>query len=308
MKAAAIRSFEGPDAVEITDHDNPLVGPDTVLVEMAAAGVNPVDWKILYGGMQGAIPHHLPLIPGWDVAGNVVGVGPAVEGVRPGDRVAAYARKDHVRDGTFAELVSVPDRAWAHVPDSVELDVAASVPLAGMTADQLIDASGMAMGDTVLVHAAAGGVGSFAVQLARLRGATVIGTASERNHDYLRSLGTTPVTYGEDLVANVRSVAPDGVDAIIDLVGGDALDATPELLAEEGHVASVIDPEVKERFGGSYVFCGADRARLTRLLHQVAEGDLRVEIAERFPLDHAKDALQTSEGGHVRGKVVVTST
>ncbi|MDD9207729.1 NADP-dependent oxidoreductase [Georgenia sp. 10Sc9-8] len=306
MRAALIRSFDGPESVEIADVVEPAVGPDSVLIEVAATSVNPVDWKILHGGMQAAIPHHLPMTPGWDVAGTVAAVGPAIRDLQIGDRVAAYARKDHVRDGTFAERVAVPERSWALVPDEVDLEVAACLPLAGMTADMLLDAAAVGEGDTVLVHAAAGGVGSFAVQLAALRGATVVGTASERNHDYLRDLGATPVTYGEGLVDHVREVAPDGVDAVVDLVGGAALEATPQVLRDGGRVASVIDPSVADRFGGTYVFVRPDRARLTRLLQLVAEGRLKVEIAERYPLEQAREAFLASKAGHVRGKVVVT--
>lgn len=306
MRAALLRSFDGPEAVEIGEADEPLVGPDTVVVEFAAAGVNQVDWKILTGGMRGAIPHHLPLIPGWDVAGTVVALGPAITGLAVGDRVAAYARKDHVQGGTFAERVAVPERAWAHVPDGVPLGVAGAVPLAGMTADMLLDAAGVGTGDTVLVHAASGGVGSFAVQLARLRGARVIGTASERNHEFVAGLGAEPVCYGASLVGEVRALAPDGVDVAIDLVGGEALDATAELLTDDGRVASAIDPGVIGRFGGRYVFVRPDRARLTRLLGLVADGELRVEITEHYPLAQAREALLASKAGHVRGKIVVT--
>ena len=117
--------------------DDPVVGPDSLLVEVAAAGINPVDWKIVAGYLQGAFPHHLPLIPGWDVAGTVTAVGPAVSGVAPGDRVAAYARKDHVQNGTYAELVAVPERAYAIVPEGVDLTTAGALPLAGLTAEQL---------------------------------------------------------------------------------------------------------------------------------------------------------------------------
>ena len=223
--------------------DDPVVGPDSLLVEVAAAGINPVDWKIVAGYLQGAFPPHLPMIPGWDVAGTVRAVGPAVVGVAPGDRVAAYARKDHVQNGTYAELVAVPERAYAKVPEGVDLTTAGALPLAGLTAEQLLDATEVGEGDTVLVHAAAGGVGSFAVQLAALRGARVIGTASEGNHDYLRGLGAEPVTYGDALVQNVRALAPEGVDVVIDLIGGDALEATPMLMADGGRVASIIDAD-----------------------------------------------------------------
>lgn len=306
MRAAQIADFGPPDTVEVAEAPDPLVGPDFVLVETAAAGVNPVDWKVLAGGLQGAFSHHLPLIPGWDVAGVVKAAGPAVTSVKVGDKVAAYARKDHVQHGTFAEQVAVPERAVARVPEGVDMSAAGALPLAGLTALQLLDRLEVADGDTVLVHAASGGVGSFAVQLARLRGATVVGTASERNHDYLRSLGAEPVEYGEGLADRVAKLAPKGVDVVVDLVGGDALDVTPDLLADGGRVGSIIDPAAMDEVGGAYVFVRPDADGLSQLLQLVADGRLDVEIAETFPLEHAGRALARSQEGHVRGKLVVT--
>jgi NADPH:quinone reductase-like Zn-dependent oxidoreductase len=305
MRAAVIRSYGEPDVVQIAEIDDPLVGPDSVLVEVAASGVNPVDWKIVSGGLQGAIPSHLPMIPGWDVAGTVTAVGPAITDVAVGDRIAAYARKDSLEHGTYAQLVAVPRRALAHVPDGIELTTAAALPLAGLTAEQLLDAARVGEGDVVLVHAASGGVGSFAVQLAVLRGARVIGTTSPANHDYVRGLGAEPVSYGEGMVDTVRSLAPEGVDAVIDLVGGDALGATPQLLRQGGRVASVTDADTVKELGGTYVFVHPDAAMLDRLLALVADGSLKVEIAQTFPLERAGDALAAVKAGHTRGKVVI---
>lgn len=307
MRAALLRTYGDPDVVEVADVEEPLLGPDAVLVHTAAAGVNPVDWKIVSGALHGAFASHLPMIPGWDVAGTVAAVGPAVTDIAVGDRVAAYARKDYIEHGTFAELVAVPRRAVAPVPDGVELTVAGALPLVGLTAEQLLDATGVASGDTVLVHAASGGVGSCAVQLAALRGARVIGTASERNHGYLRQIGAEPVSYGDHLVDNVRAVAPAGVDVVLDLVGGDALSATPQLLADGGRVASVIDAEQVKQLGGTYVFVHPDAAMLARLLELVAEGALKIEIAQSFPLERTGEALAAVKEGHARGKVVVTT-
>jgi NADPH:quinone reductase-like Zn-dependent oxidoreductase len=307
MRAAVVRAYGDPDVVEVEDVEQPLVGPDAVLVEVAAAGVNPVDWKIVSGGLQGAIPTHLPMIPGWDVAGTVTAVGPAITDAAVGDWVAAYARKDSVEHGTFAEQAAVPRRALAIIPSGVELTVAGALPLAGMTAEQLLDAAKVGRGDTVLVHAASGGVGSFAVQLAALRGARVIGTASEANHEYVCSLGAEPVSYGDRLVDNVRAVADAGVDAVIDLVGGDALAATPQLLRAGGRVASVIEADTVKRLGGTYVFVHADSPMLARLLQLVADGALNVEIAQTYPLAQAGAALAAVKGGHTRGKVVITT-
>lgn len=309
MRTSLLRSYGEPlDVVEIAEVQDPLVGPDTVLVEMAAAGVNPVDWKVVAGYLQGAFPSHLPMIPGWDIAGTVRAVGPAVTSVKEGDRVAAYARKDHIANGTYAELVGVPDRAIALVPDDVDLVHAGALPLAALTAEQLLETLAVSAGDTVLVHAAAGGVGSFAVQLAGLRGARVIGTASEGNHDYLRGLGVQPVTYGDRLVESVRDLAPNGVDVVIDLVGGDALASTPQLLAEGGRVASIVEADTVKQLGGHYVFVRPDGAMLRMLLTLVSEGKLKVEVAQTFPLKQAGAALETNRSGHTRGKIVITSS
>jgi NADPH:quinone reductase-like Zn-dependent oxidoreductase len=306
MRAAVIREFGEPSVVEVDEVDDPLVGPDGVLVSVRAAGVNPVDWKIVAGGLRGAYPHHLPLIPGWDVAGVVEAVGPSVTEFTPGDAVLGYARKDHVQHGTYAEKVTVPVRALARIPAGLGFAPAAALPLAGLTAEQLLDATEVGDGDTVLVHNAAGGVGTFAVQLAAMRGARVIGTASERRHEYVRSLGAEPVEYGDGLVGRVREIAPDGVDVALDLVGGDALDASSELLGERGRAGSVIDPGAVAELGGRYVFVRPDAVMLTRLVEHVAAGRLRVEVTETFSLERAAEALARSKEGHAHGKLVVT--
>ena len=286
--------------------DDPVVGPDSLLVEVAAAGINPVDWKIVAGYLQGAFPHHLPMIPGWDVAGTVRAVGPAVSASRPVTASRRTPARTTCRTARTPSWSRSPSAPYAKVPEGVDLTTAGALPLAGLTAEQLLDATEVGEGDTVLVHAAAGGVGSFAVQLAALRGARVIGTASERNHDYLRGLGAEPVTYGDALVENVRALAPEGVDVVIDLIGGDALDATPRLLADGGRVASIIDADAVEELGGRYVFVHPDGPMLGRLLQLVADGRLKVEIARTFPLERTGDALAANKEGHVRGKVVVT--
>lgn len=293
--------------MQTAEVDNPLLGPDAVLVDVAASGVNPVDWKIVSGGLQGAIPTHLPMIPGWDVAGTVTAVGPAIGDVAVGDRIAAYARKDSIEHGTFAEQVAVPRRALALVPDGVGLSAAGGLPLAGLTAEQLLDATHVGRGDTVLVNGASGGVGSFAVQLAALRGARVIGTASEANHDYVRGLGAEPVSYGDGLVDNVRGVASEGVSVVIDLFGGDELAATPQLLRAGGRVASVAEADTVKELGGTYVFVHPDSAMLARLLQLVFDGALRVEIAQKYSLEQAAQALAAVKAGHTRGKVVITT-
>ncbi|MFE4606082.1 NADP-dependent oxidoreductase, partial [Kitasatospora indigofera] len=217
MKAIAIRQYGGPEVVEFTDLPDPRVGPDSVLVQVRAAGVNPVDWKVREGRLDGTFDVHFPLIPGWDVAGVVRSVGGAVTEFAPGDEVIGYVRKDSVEHGTYAELVAAPVRTLARKPAALDWAQAGGLPLAGLTAYQsLVKALRIKAGETVLVHAAAGGVGHLAVQIARALGARVIGTAGPRNHAYLRELGAEPVAYGDGLAERVRELAPGGVDAALD--------------------------------------------------------------------------------------------
>lgn len=306
MRAALVDNYGDPSVVRTGEAEEPLVGPDSVLVRVEAAGVNPVDWKIVAGYLREGIPHHLPLVPGWDVAGVVESTGPAVTEVEAGDRVIAYDREDHVQFGTFAEKVAVPIRTVARMPDGLDFVHGAALPLAGLTAGQLVEAAGVASGDMVLVHAAAGGVGGLAGQLSLTRGAYVVGTAGAANQDYLRGRGIVPVTYGRGLVDAVLGVEPSGVDVVIDLVGGEAFAATGDLLADGGRVVSVVEPEQAGELGGRYVFVRPDASMLARLAGMVASDDLEVDVAEQFPLERAAEALQTSKDGHVRGKVVIT--
>lgn len=306
MKAITISSYGGPDVIELTERPDPVPGPDGVLVRVRASSVNPVDYKIREGYLQGAFPHHLPLILGWDVAGVVEQVGPAVTEYQVGDEVFGYVRKDSVEHGTYAELVVAGLRHLSRKPSSLTFEQAAALPLAGLTALQCLDAVGVEQGETVLVHAAAGGVGSFAVQLAAARGARVIGTAGEANHDYLRGLGADPVTYGDGLADRVRALAPDGVDAVLDLVGGEALAVSPQLAGDPSRIVSITDAATALGFGGRYVFVRPDPNDLARLSALVEDGALRVEIARTVPLAQAAAAQQLVQDGHVRGKVVLT--
>jgi NADPH:quinone reductase-like Zn-dependent oxidoreductase len=308
VKAIAQNEFGDAGVLSLQELPDPLVGPDQVLVAMKAASVNPVDYKIREGYLQGALPHHFPLIQGWDAAGVVVGAGPAVDGYAPGDEVFGYLRKDHVQNGTFAELVAAPERGLAHKPAGITFEQAAALPLAGLTALQLLKKVGVGEGDTVLVHAAAGGVGHLAVQIARVLGATkVIGTASARNHDYLRSLGAEPVTYGDGLEDRVAALlGGDGkVDAVLDLVGGEALSVSPKLVRDPARIGSIIDAKVRE-LGGKYAFVKPNSEQLAWLGDLTASGDITVAIEKVFPLAESADAQRLVEGGHVRGKVVIT--
>ncbi|WP_265522104.1 NADP-dependent oxidoreductase [Oerskovia flava] len=309
MRAITYSRFGGPDVLELSELPTPKVGPDSVLVRVRAASVNPVDWKVRQGYLDAVTDSVFPVIPGWDVAGVVEQVGLDTPELEVGDEVFGYVRKDviggAVSGGTFAELVAAPVRTLAKKPASWSFEEAAAAPLTALTAYQSIRRAGVRSGDTVLVHAAAGGVGSFAVQIARTLGAHVIGTASEPNHEYLRSLGAQPVTYGDGLAGRVRALAPDGVDVVLDYVGGDALAITGEVLRDGGTVASIADPAARDELGGHYVWVRPDTADLTEIARLADAGVLRSEVAEVLDLADAARAHELSQSGHVRGKIVV---
>ncbi|GAA3354573.1 hypothetical protein GCM10017744_013190 [Streptomyces antimycoticus] len=220
MKAIALPRHGGADDLELTEQPTPAVAPGEFLVRVKAAGVNPGDEKIAIGTLDGIMVTHFPLIPGFEMSGVVEARGFGATEFEIGDEVIGFVVKDWAQNGTYAELVSAPARTLARKPASWDWLHSACLPLNGLTAYQAIKRINIGESDTVLIHGAAGGVGTLAVQIAATRGAHVIGTASERNHDYLRELGATPITYGEGLAERVRELAPEGVDAALDFYGG----------------------------------------------------------------------------------------
>lgn len=305
MRAITYSRYGDASVLGLTELPTPKVGPDSVLVRVRAASVNPVDWKVRAGYLDPIMDVTFPAVPGWDVAGVVERVGLDTPELRVGDEVYGYVRRDWVQGGTFAELVAAPVRTLARKPATLTFEEAAAVPLAGLTAYQAIRRSGVASGQTVLVLAAAGGVGAFAVQIARSLGARVIGTASERNHEYLRGLGAEPVMYGEGVVERVRALAPHGVDVVLDFGGDDLVPTARGVLAADGVVASVVDAAAREELGGHYVWVRPDHDDLDALTALIDAGTVNVEVAEVFELADAADAHRASETGHVRGKIVV---
>src|SRR3954447_14984574 len=224
MKGISYSRYGGPEVLEYGEVREPRIGPDAVLVHVRAASVNPVDWKCREGYLDRMIEPVFPVAPGWDVSGVVVRPGVSLTEFGAGDEVVGYVREDFLPRGAFAEYVAAPVRTLARKPRNVSFEEAAGLPLAGLTAYQVLHrVLRVKRGETVLVHAAAGGVGSIAVQLAAHFGARVIGTASEHNHDFVRGLGGEPVAYGDGLAERVRVLAPEGVDAVFDTIGGDTL-------------------------------------------------------------------------------------
>ncbi len=245
---------------------------------------------------------HFPLIPGWDVSGVVERVGPDVAEFAPGDKVYGYVRKDSVQLGAYAELVSAHVRMLARKPAPLTWEHAAGVPLAGLTAYQSIKREG----ETVLVHAAASGVGMFGAQIAAALGARVIGTASERNHDFVRQLGAEPVSYREGLADRIRELAPDGVDAALDFVGGDAVDVSQEVLEQRDRVVSIADQDALAK-DAHLLWVRPDPAVLTALAELADAGRLAVHVERVLPLAEAAEAWRISREGRVRGKLALWS-
>jgi NADPH:quinone reductase-like Zn-dependent oxidoreductase len=304
MRAVTYDSYASDDSkLHYGEVADPKVGPGQVLIQVKAASVNPVDWKVMAGGLDPMMDSVFPVIPGWDVAGVVTRTGPDTPEFSVGDEVLSYARKDVVGAGTFAEYVAVAAPHVARKPAGLDWPQAGGLPLAGLSALRCMDRLGIGAGDVLLVHGAAGGVGSIAVQLGVALGARVIGTASERNHEFVRGLGGEPVAYGEGVVDRIKALSPSGVTAVADFVGGQ-LETTLAVLASGGRHVSIADPTVGQH-GGEWLWVRPDGAKLAELAAFVDAGRLTVEVAETYPLDKVAAAFEASRGGHTRGKLVI---
>ena len=310
MRAMVIDEWGGREQIHETDLDPPPVAPDGVLVRVRAAGVNPVDWKTREGRQAPHFPAHFPLVLGWDAAGVVEKVGPAVTAFKPGDEVYGYLRRHHLQFGTYAEYATAPETSFAHKPPSLSFEEAAAIPLAALTAHQALETVGVRGGETLYVGGGAGGVGHFAIQLAVARGARVIATASERNQDFLRELGADPLDYAAgDVPTRVRELTRDGgADAALDLFGGDGREEVFATLRRGGRLVSVAQPipEPREGYEVHYIYVRPDGDELRELADLVAAGELRPHVEEVFPLERAADAHERIEAGHVRGKLVLS--
>jgi len=298
MKAIVYAQHGGPEVLRLEDVEEPHAGPGQVRLKVMAAGVNPVDYKIRNGWMPDMAPASWPAIPGLEAAGVVDEVGSGVTGVTVGDEVMAPTVT-----GSYAEYALADD--FALKPAGLSWQVAAALPVALETADRVLDVLGVTAGETLLVHGAAGPVGAFGVQLAVARGVTVVGTASPRNHDYLRSLGAIPVTYGDGLADRVWALAPQGIDAVFDAAGQSALDVSIELRGGTERIVTIADVRAFEL---GIVFSGSNRrfgAQLADYAQLVADNALGVRVAESFALADSGRAHELSETGHAGGKVVL---
>ncbi len=313
MKAIAIEAFGGSDQLRLMDLPMPQPAAGEIRIRVKAAAVNPVDWKVCEGKLQGRIPHEFPLIPGWDAAGVVDACGPGAAKFKPGDEVYAYCRKPLLKHGTYAEYLCIAESAAARKPARLSFEEAAAVPLAGLTAYQcLVDAAGLKSRQSALIHAAAGGVGGFGVQIAKNLGARVLGTAGTANQAYIRTLGVDePIDYTkQDFVAAAKRLHPEGVDVAFDTVGGAVQAKSADALKKGGVLVSILayaDEAALKAKGiqTKYVFVAPNAAQLEVLAKWADEGRLRVPLAAVLPLAEAAKAHDLSRGGHTRGKIVL---
>jgi NADPH:quinone reductase-like Zn-dependent oxidoreductase len=304
MKAAVYQSFGGPEVLEIVETPEPKMFADQVRIRVKAAALNPADLGFQAGAVDALVDSVFPVTPGWDLAGIVTEAGVATTGFKPGDEVIGFVRGAIQRYGTYAEQIVAEPRQLARKPANFDWGQAAGLPLAGLTAYQaVVHALDVREGEVALVHGAAGGVGHLAVQIAVARGAWVIGTASESNHHYLRSIGVQAVTYGDGLADRVRELAPGGVDAVLDTAGRGALAITRHIGTADVRVASVANSN--EHPGTVQVFAHLDHADLEALVGQAEAGKLSVRVVRSFPLDQAADAQRLLAEGHSGGKIVL---
>jgi NADPH:quinone reductase-like Zn-dependent oxidoreductase len=313
MKAIAISEFGGPDKLQLIDLPAPEAKEAEILVQVKAAGVNPVDWKIREGYIKDLFPYEFPIILGWDAAGIVERTGSKVTRFKEGDEIFAYCRKPSVHGGTYAEYIVLEEEHAAIKPKNISFEEAASVPLAALTAYQsLFDAAKLQPGETILIHAAAGGVGGFGVQLAKDNGAVVWATASSGNKEYVLALGASQVVdyTQEDFRKPIRSRYPDGVDVVFDCVGGEVLEKSADIVKEGGRLISIVDDPTdltRADIDKEFVFVAPNSTQLTELAKRLEQGRLKTHLSQVFPfgLAEAKKAHELSESMHTRGKMVI---
>jgi len=306
MKAVCIYSYGGPDVLVYEDAPRPHPDNGEVLIRVHAAGINPVDWKIREGHLKEMVGHTLPLVLGWDVSGVVEMLGSGITRLKVGDEV--FSRPDIARDGAYAEFIVVRESEVALKPKSLDHVHAAALPLGGLTAWQtLFDAAALSSGQRVLIHAAAGGVGHLAVQLAKWKGAHVIGTAAARNHEFLRKLGADQVI---DYDTQRFEDAVQPVDVVLDPMGGDIRRRSWAVLKRGGILVSIVDPPSAEDAAAhgvrqAFVFTQPNAAQLAQIATLADAEKLKAIVETVLPLSDATRAQELSARGHTRGKIVL---
>lgn len=306
MKAIRIHEFGGPEVLKFEDAPKPKPNADEVLIKVYATAVNPVDWKIREGLRKEKFPTTFPLTMGWDVSGVVEETGSEVKNFKPGDEV--YSRPDPTKNGAYAEYITVKENQVSLKPNNVDHETAAAVPLAGVTAWQgLFDHGQLQAGQKVLIHAASGGVGTFAIQFAKWKGAYVIGTASEKNIDFLKQLGADEVI---DYKKEKFEERLKDIDLVFDTLGGDTQKRSLQVLRNGGRLITTLKAENQEEAKAKNIHIEGYTAQsypdqLKQIADLIDEGKVKPVIAKIFPLEQAAEAQKESKEGHTRGKIVL---
>lgn len=306
MQAIRVAQYGQPEGLSLQERPALVPGRGEVLIDVVGSGVNPIDWKILSGAMQAFIPLELPYTPGVEVAGRVAAVGEGVDRFAMGDEVFGFIG---IVGGYATQVIASADRL-AHRPARLSALQAAGIPAAALTAWQALhEHAQIKAGQIVLIHGAAGGVGSMAVQMARIAGATVIATASARNHDYLKALGAHQVI---DYTQTPFETAVETVDVVLDLVGGDTQSRSWSVVEPGGVLVSPVSPPdpaqaMKADATGKHFATRSDGAQLAHIAALFEAGDLMIDV-EVLPLSQAEGALRKSWGRHTRGKLVLDAS
>ncbi|MEV6012667.1 NADP-dependent oxidoreductase [Streptomyces sp. NPDC051976] len=304
-KSVVFTEYGSADVLQVTETEVPEPGPGQVRIAVRVAGLNPLDTKIRAGYLQQVFPVTFPKVPGVEAAGVVEAVGEGVTDFAVGDEVFGPTVT-----GSYAGQALAAAATLGRKPASLGWEQAAALPVAAETTYRALELLDLKPGETLLVHGAAGGVGTVAVQFAVARGVRVVGTASEGNHAHLRALGAIPVLYGDGLVERVRAAAPDGIDAALDAAGrGDVIPDSIELTGGTARVVTIADAMGAGRHGVRFTSGGADEYRggpaFEEALALLGEGKLELPIHASFPLEQAADAQRASEAGHLTGKIVI---
>jgi len=306
LKAVIIENYGGIDELKYTEIEEPNLKDNDVLIEIAATSVNPVDWKLREGHLKGMLQYDFPFILGLDAAGTIKEVGKNVTKFRIGDNV--FTRPDITRNGTYAEYVAVDENLVAKKPENLSFEEAASIPLVGLTSWQcLVDFADIKQGDKVLIHAGSGGVGSFAIQLAKSFGAWVVTTCSTRNVEFVKSLGADKVIdYRNEDFTQVLA----DMDIVFDTLGGDIQTQSYDVLKEDGKLVSIAsqpDQELAQarKVKAGFVFLEPDGEQLAKIGEMIEQGKIRANVGTVMELKEIQEAHRLSETHHAKGKIVL---
>lgn len=308
MKALVIEQYGDKDQLIEKEMKHPVPKENQVIVELHATSINPIDWKLREGDLKEMLDFDFPIILGWDAAGVVTKVGSSVTNFSKGDRV--FARPDTTRFGTYAEYTAIDEHLLAHLPENISFEEAAAVPLAALTARQcLVDFADIKSGDRVLIHAGSGGVGHYAIQIAKQKGAYVATTASGKNKEWVETLGVDRfINYKEEDFSEVIS----DFDIVLDTIGGEVQKKSFKVLREGGRLPSIVQPpdeKLAEEHGvkAGFEWLESSGEKLSSLAKMMEEGELTSVIGHQFDFTEKglKDAHDLSETHHAKGKIVI---